>query len=602
MDYYIILDRVFLHGSSGDNFMKSIYKKIGGIITVSLFVLVLLSGCIQKETYMIEMRDGIHLATDVYLSQSNVLPHGTVLIRTPYNKNDMRSTGETWAKLGWPTVIQDMRGRYASEGIDTVFRNAHTDGPDTLNWIADQSFCNGKIASFGGSALGINQYYMAGTNPDYLSCQYIQVATPNLYKHGIQQGGQFRQSLVARWLEGQGSLYILDDYFAHENYSLDYWGNVSLDGKWQNVNVPAIHIGGWYDCFAQGTIDGFMGYQYNGGSGAIGKSKLIMGPWTHGTGQQQGELMYPENAIDNISYYIFSDMVEQYTMDNGNNFDDWPSVIFYVMGDVTNESAPGNEWVTADDWPIAHEALPVYLTEDNVITDMFPTSSSSFSYEYDPTNPVPTVGGQNLNIARGPYDQRHVENREDVIVFSSNVLSSPVWITGPIKARLFVSSNCIDTDFTVKLTDVYPDGRSMLITDGILRMRNRNGCDHWEFMQPGEIYEIEIDLWSTSYIFNEGHRIRVSISSSNAPRFLPNPNTRAGIAKNETYQIAENTVFVGDKYPSRIILPVVFANFDQYKDHCTAELNTLTQKAMNRNTISQLIFKQLNQFKMWNNE
>ncbi len=575
--------------------MRSICIKLGVIVTLSLFVMVLFSGCVQKETYMVEMRDGIHLATDVYLSESNVLPHGTVLIRTPYNKNDMKSTGNNWAELGWPTVIQDMRGRYASEGIDTVFRNAHTDGPDTLDWIADQLFCNGKIATFGGSALGINQYYMAGANPDHLACQYIQVATPNLYKHAVQQGGQFRLSLVERWLEGQGSLYILDDYFAHENYTLDYWGNVSLDGKWKNVNVPAIHIGGWYDCFAQGTIDGFLGYQYEGGPGAVGKSKLIMGPWTHSTGRQQGELMYPENAVDNISFYIFSDMVQQYTMDNGNNFDDWPPVIFYVMGDVTNKSAPGNEWLTADDWPIEYNPLPVYLTEDNLLTDSISPSSSSFSYEYDPTKPVPTVGGQNLNIARGPYDQQSVESRDDVLVFTSNVLSDPVWVTGPIKARLFVSSSCVDTDFTVKLTDVYPDGRSMLITDGILRMRNRNGCDHWEFMEPGEVYEVEISLWSTSYIFNEGHQIRISISSSNAPRFLPNPNTKAGIAKNETYQIAENTVFVGNNHPSHIILPLVTTNVDEYKNSSPGQLTDLIQNGMKKYPILHHITQHFNQ-------
>ena len=576
--------------------MISSLKKLTSLLSILLFVTVFFSGCISNETVMVEMRDGIRLATDVYLPSENALPHGTLLVRTPYNKNDMRDLGKTWAKLGWPNVIQDMRGRYESEGIDTVFRNAHTDGPDTLNWIADQSFSNGKIATFGGSALGINQYYMAGANPDNLACQYVQVATPNLYNTGVQQGGQLRWSLVPRWLEGQNSLYMLDEYLAHENYTLDYWGNVSLEGKWDQVNVPAIHIGGWYDCFAQGTVNGFMGYQYQGGPGARGNSKLIMGPWTHSGGQEQGELVYPENAMDNFSIYMFSDMIEQYTMNNGNRFNDWPSVLYYVMGDVINTSAPGNVWLSADDWPVPYEEVSVFMTPSNGLTVNQPTFSDSFTYEYDPMDPVPTVGGQNLNIEKGPYDQRDVENRDDVLVFSSDVLTEPIWIAGPVKARLFVSSDCADTDFTVKLTDVYPDGRSMLITDGIIRMRNRNGYDHWDFMNPGEVYEVEIDLWSTAYLFNEGHKIRVSVSSSNAPRFLPNPNTKDGWMKNDTYIIAENSVFVGKNHPSQIILPVVTLSYEEEMKRSSLELNGLKEDFLKRNLIFNVLNNRFDQY------
>ena len=573
--------------------MNSSLKKLTSLLSIFLFTAVFFSGCISNETVMVEMRDGIRLATDVYFPSENALPHGTLLVRTPYNKNDMRDLGKTWAKLGWPTVIQDMRGRYESEGIDTVFRNAHTDGPDTLNWIADQSFSNGKIATFGGSALGINQYYMAGANPDNLACQYVQVATPNLYNTGVQQGGQLRWSLVPRWLEGQNSLYMLDEYLAHENYTLDYWGNVSLDGKWDQVNVPAIHIGGWYDCFAQGTINGFMGYQYQGGPGALGNSKLIMGPWTHSGGQEQGELVYPENAMDNFSIYMFSDMIEQYTMNNGNRFDEWPNVFYYVMGDVTNTSAPGNVWLSADDWPVPYEEVSVFMTPSNGLTVNQPTFSDSFTYEYDPMDPVPTIGGQNLNIEKGPYDQRTVENRDDVIVFTTDVLTDSAWIAGPVKAQLFVTSDCADTDFTVKLTDVYPDGRSMLIADGIIRMRNRNGYDHWDFMNPGEIYEIEVDLWSTAYLFNEGHKIRVSVSSSNAPRFLPNPNTKDGWLKNESYNVAENTLFVGSKYPSQIVLPLVLLDYEKEVTRSTLELKQLKQRFLQTHPLFQVVGKDM---------
>ncbi len=534
-------------------------KKFVIIMIVMLFFIVVLSGCVHQSTHKIPMRDGINLATDIYLPSKNTQSHGAILIRTPYNKNLLFLIGRAWARNNWPVIIQDMRGRYASEGEDTVFQNAHTDGPDTLEWIANQSWSNGKIATFGGSALGICQYFMAGASPPELACQYIQVASPNLHKHAIYQGGQFRYQLIYKWLEKQDSLHVLPELFDNENYTLDVWTNVSLEDNWQDINIPAIHIGGWYDCFCQGTIDGFMGYQYQGGAGAQGKSKLIMGPWTHGGAKsvQQGQLIYPDNCKDKFSDALFWDMVNEYTMDQPGDFDEWPSVYYYVMGDVTDNDAPGNEWRSADDWPPVHVDTNWYLHENNVLSTTFPSNYESLNYTYNPCNPVPTIGGQNLNTPPGPYDQTSIENRNDVLVFTSDTLTEPYEATGPIKARLYVSSDCPDTDFTVKLTDVYPDGRSMLITDGILRMRNRNGPDHWEFMEPEEIYEVEIDLWSTSYIWNTGHKIRVAISSSNYPRFLANPNTADPIAKNSTFNIAQNILYIDSDHPSCIILPKI---------------------------------------------
>jgi predicted acyl esterase len=513
-----------------------------------------------KETFMVEMRDGIHLATDVFLPDGGSPPHGAILIRTPYNKND---SGDLymWANNGWPSIIQDCRGRFQSEGIDTMFRDAHTDGPDTLDWIASQNWSNGKVGTIGGSATGIVQYLMAGPGPDPLTCQYIGAATPNLYTT-IYPGGQFRKHMVESWLQKQGSTYILPELWSRENYSLQYWTNVSLEDNWQDVNVPAVHLGGWYDCFCQGLLDGFMGYQYNGGTGAVGKSKLIVGPWTHalfGWSRIQGELKYPENSLDTFSEEYWDEILEQYILEESNDFENRYNVVYYVMGDVTDINAFGNFWRYADDWPPQYIEDEWYFHEDNYLSMDSPESFDSLTYNYNPLNPVPTKGGTNLDpfspTWAGPYDQRAVENRDDVLLFTSDELTEPYEATGPIKARLYVSSNCPDTDFTVKLTDVYPDGRSMLICDGILRMRNRDGFDHWEFMEPGEIYEVEVDLWSTSYIWNTGHKIRVAISSSNYPRFLANPNTRDGMNQNTDTNIAENSLYLDSSHPSCIILP-----------------------------------------------
>jgi len=515
---------------------------------------------ILKRTYMVEMRDGVNLATDVYLPIYQIKALGTIFLRTPYDKDALYELGVLLSLAGWPTVIQDIRGMHASEGIYEGFRKCNTDGPDSLAWIVSRDWSNGKVSTVGPSALGITQFFTAGANPPELSCSGIMVASPNLHKHAIFQGGELRKSLVEGWLEGVNASYLLQEIFENENYTEDVWINVTLEDKWEKINVPAIHMGGWYDIFLQGTIDGYYGYQHLGGAGAKGKSKLVMGPWTHEgyITYKQGELVYPENSMQVVKLVqMYLDMTNKYAMNKDNGFEDRPAVWYYTMGDVDVIDAPGNEWRYAEDWPIPADYTSWYFHENGILSKTNPSNYEPITYTYNPTNPVPTIGGQNLEIPGGPYDQTSIESRSDVLVFTSEELTQPYEATGPIKARLYVSSDCPDTDFTVKLTDVYPDGRSMLITDGILRMRNRNGSDHWEFMEPEEIYEVEIDLWSTSYIWNTGHRLRVAVSSSNYPRFLANPNTKDSINDNSTYTIANNTIYFDSEHPSCLILPEI---------------------------------------------
>ena len=335
---------------------------------------------IIKRTYNVEMRDGIHLATDVYLPLIIFKPKGTILLRTPYGKDDLNELGIILALIGWPTVIQDMRGTHDSEGVYQGFRKCHTDGPDTLKWISTRDWSNGKIATIGPSAFGITQYYTAGANPPELACQGIMVATPNLHKHAVYQGGQFREQLVVNWLDSVDASYLLEEIFNYENYTLDYWTNVSLEDNWQDVNVPAIHLGGWYDCFLGGIIDGYNGYQKLGGTGAAGKSKLIIGPWTHSgyIELEQGQLKYPENSfiIDKL-ILTYLKMIEKYVMGKNNNYDDISTVQYYVMGDVDVIDAPGNEWRQADDWPIDADYVPWYFHEDGIL-------SKEVQDDYDP--------------------------------------------------------------------------------------------------------------------------------------------------------------------------------------------------------------------------
>jgi hypothetical protein len=243
---------------------------------------------------------------------------------------------------------------------------------------------------------------------------------------------------------------------------------------------------------------------------------------------------------------------------DGQGLDDIPAVQYFVMGDPNDPNTPGNEWRTAEDWPIPADARKIFFHADKRLRlrpseDLF----ESLSFEYDPQNPVPTVGGANLTISKGPMDQRTVEDRPDVLLFDSPVLDRYIGVTGPVSVKIWVSSTATDTDFTAKLCDVYPDGRSMIVLDGVLRARHRNSMTESELMEPGKIYELDIDLWSTSLVFSPGHRVRVALSSSNAPRFEPNPNTGQLSGADDQTTKATNTIYMDAKHPSHIVLPIV---------------------------------------------
>ena len=242
--------------------------------------------------------------------------------------------------------------------------------------------------------------------------------------------------------------------------------------------------------------------------------------------------------------------------DEKNGVPDDKPVHYYVMGDPEDPKAPGNFWRAADNWPPPSKPTHFYFHLDGSLARALPTEDGNRTYKYDPHDPVPTVGGQNLNIPKGPMDQRKVESRPDVLLFTTDTLPEPIEVTGRIRARLYIESDCPDTDFTVKLTDVYPDGRSMLVTDGILRARFREGFTNEVFMEPGKVYELTVDLWSTSIIFNRGHKIRVAISSSNDPRFDPNPNTGKPFRADKETRVATNTLHLSRKHPSHVILPM----------------------------------------------
>jgi predicted acyl esterase len=527
----------------------------------------------SKSTYMIEMRDGVRLATDVYYAPGSYgTPRPVILVRTPYGKEGWAYElySQVYFIQNYHLVIQDLRGTHDSEGGNNflLFTKSYEDGLDTLEWISAQPFCNGYIASVGVSALCINQYFYAGMGPNGLKAQQLWFGTPELFDHAIYQGS-YHKSSVETWVKStapnnwEHQLDMIFKYYPKNDILYNSTSlSIPLGPHYSNVTAYGIHVGGWYDHFLQGTIDGYIGYDDNGTSRAKGHQKLIMGPWTHGEvfGGKQGELTYPENSngfdmILNWETEIFDEALLGIPAD-------WSGarVAYYMMGDVDVNSPNWNYWRYAYDWPLKHVNDKWFFTADGRLDN---TSAGllnkNFSYIFDPRNPVPTLGGQNQPFdLNGPIDQRPIEDRSDVIVFETPWLTEAVEVVGRIFGHIFITSNCTDTDFTIKLTDVYPDNRSMLITDGSLTVRHRFNYTSEAFMSGNlkNVYELLIDCWSTAYTFAPGHKIRVVISSSNYPRYGINPNTGAPLATNYlNYNLANNTLLVGPAYNSSIILP-----------------------------------------------
>jgi predicted acyl esterase len=520
----------------------------------------------KATTHMVAMGDGVKLATDVYLPGDGTGKYPVIVARTPYDKSKAAALAANTVQRGYAFVIQDLRGRFKSEGHHAIiFSNdglgEHQDGPDTLKWVAKQPWCSGKIGSWGGSALGITQNMAAPGAPDELKGQFVSVAFSDYYSQAAYQGGAFRTQLIERWLKANNIVEKnLETFVGHPTYD-DFWKKLNSETQAGKVRAPGVYHGGWYDIFLQGTINSFVATHYKGGEGAKGKCRLVIGPIGHGVFT---ELKYPANAARGPVCGDAFAWFDHNLLGKENAIAKEKAVHYYVMGDPTDPKAPGNYWRHADDWPPPAKATEFYFHPDNtLVREVAPKGDDRKTYAYDPRDPVPNTGGQELGVPLGPMDQRKVEKRPDVLLFTSEELKEPVEATGRITAKLFVSSDCPDTDFTVKLCDVYPDGRSMLVTDGILRARYHKSFEKESLLEPGKVYELNVDLWSTSLAFNKGHRIRIAVSSSNSPRFEANPNTGKAFRADKETRVAKNTLHLSAKHPSHIVLPVYKAMNDR---------------------------------------
>lgn len=551
----------------------------------------------------IAMRDGEKLYADIYRPQrEGKFP--VLVVRTPYGvqRDGMHETKIRFAQNGYVVVVQDTRGRYESDGKWEPFRDEAQDGYDTIQWAARQPWSNGKVGMNGGSYLGHVQWRAASMAPPNLVTVFPAVASTSIYHNWAYFGGAFRLSFNYGWgvvrmprrimlpqywhdaafapeewryenilwhlplntgdlVSANSTVQHYRDWLKHQSYD-EYWRAISDEERSSNVKVPVHTHGGWFDIFLAGTLNGFTGMRTKGGSErARRESRMVVGPWGHGPSQKFGEVDFGPTAMRSL-FDRELQWYNHYLKGEDNGIDREPPVEIFYMG--------VNRWQKEKDWPIpGTRYTPYYLSSggkansargDGKLSPQQSVGAASDEFPYDPNHPVPTVGGNNCcgtPTLAGPRDQRSVESRHDVLVYTSEILSEPLAIAGPVQMKLHAATNGPDTDFVVKLVDVHPSGFAMNIAEGILRARFRRGFNQMELLTPNQPYEFVIDMAGTANVFLPGHRIRVDITSSHFPQFDRNPNTGEDLGSSDRVRIATQTIFHTKDRASHLLLPLV---------------------------------------------
>ena len=553
------------------------------------------------------MRDGVILRADIYRPNTTErLP--ALVSRTPYSKNPGTEDSAAYrlAAHGYVVVIQDTRGRYMSDGVARPHDEGE-DGYDTIEWAAALASVNGRVGTFGGSYGATTQLMSAPLRPAHLVAIFPSSSYNSRYDM-VFQGGAFYLADGLSWNLGQGAdvrrrllhpeenrdgpigmneterqlfannwtwhvpLKTVDamevrryspayfEMISHPSYD-EYWKTFDIEARHRQFEVPACHFTGWYDTLLNGTLRNFTGLRKNAGTErARSGQRLVVGPWTHSRPTPQstriGDVDFGPHAGFDLEGVMF-DWFDYWLKDRPTNVLSRAPVRLFVMG--------AGVWRDEQEWPLARAAQTAFylhsggqantLNGDGSLSETRPSDERADRFVYDPWNPVPT--GQRGGYSRIPTDQREVEKRPDVLVYTTPSLTAPIEVTGPIEVRLWMSSSATDTDFTAKLTDVFPDGTSRMLTDGILRARYRRSKTTPVLLIPGQAEEVAIDVGATSNLFLPGHRIRLEISSSNFPRFDRNPNTGTAFADSAELRRADQTVFHDAQRPSRLVLPIV---------------------------------------------
>ena len=561
------------------------------------------AGIVAEQNVAITMRDGVMLRANLFRpAKSGALP--ALLLRIPYNKDAAQTyvyAHPAWyARHGYAVLVQDSRGRYASEGEFYPLRCDGEDGYDTIEWCAQQPWCDGQVASYGFSIPGINQLLAAELGPPAL-----KTAIPAFYPSGMHDGfvyvgGALSLAALAQWaviiaadaairkgdnvalaqvvpadqLSGKwhpgsplrdtpfftepDSLPFIADYLDHPGKG-DYWQEWDLPARLDDIDIPCLHVSGWYDTFITKTIESYEALS----AANRAEHRLLVGPWFHIPWTQQVGCMDFGHAARNIVDDYQIAWFDAQLKGDRSRLDALPMVRIFVTG--------ANEWRDYDAWPLAGTVAESWylhsagransLSGDGTLSPQAPGDEDADFFIFSPEAPVESLGGHSCCLPdrapMGPADQRQVEYRNDVLVYTSEVLDAPLFVAGTVNAVLHAASSAVDTDFTVKLCDVWPDGRAINITEGIIRARYRDSLEHEVMLEPDRIYEFAISVGMACHRFEAGHRIRVEVSSSNFPQFDRNPNNGKPFGDDDEMVTASQTVFHDRLRPSRIELPVI---------------------------------------------
>ena len=545
-----------------------------------------------------KMRDGVTLRTDIYRPKAEG-KFPVLLVRTPYDKTGTIGFGLRAAARGYVVIAQDVRGRFTSEGDWYPFKHESQDGYDTVEWAAALPYSNGKVGMFGGSYVGATQYLTAIAHPPHLAGICPTVTASNYHDGWTYQGGAFEQWFNESWSTGlaqdtmrrrvesnsngvawtkilplraypvleapetEGLAPYFTDWLSHPNYD-DYWKQWSIEDHYAQIQVPVYGIGAWYDIFLGGTLRNYMRLKKEAGTEAARRGqRLAITVGGHaGGGRKIGAVDFGEKLPQDDEEAMLR-WYDWLLKGEANGVEKEKPVKIFVMGK--------NEWREEDDWPLTRAKSTRYylhsagaangLNGSGSLSTVAPSEEKPDQYVYDPSDAVPSIGGPlccgALPTGIGPEDQRPAEARSDVLVYTTPAFAKDTELTGPVSLDLYASSSAVDTDFTGKLVDVWPNGFAQNLTEGILRLRYRNSQEKPELANPGETYHITVDLWATSNVFLAGHKLRLEVSSSNFPRFDRNLNTGEEQARATRMIKATNVTYHDKAHPSALVLPVV---------------------------------------------
>ncbi len=547
-----------------------------------------------KIDVQVPMSDGVSLSTDIYLPKSGG-PFPALLVRTIYdNQNSsLIDAAEKFMARGYAVVTQDCRGRFDSDGEWQPYVNEAQDGHDTQEWIGSQDWCDGNIGTFGTSYVGFTQSLTAPLRSKYLKALVPTVSQQDNFGHfyvdgalqlhvainfinmagrTMQRGSRnamnseefYRRLPLVSAMDDIVDLPFYRDVIKHSTFD-DFWKSYSMRFKYEEVETPALIVSGWYDNLVHEAFKLFKGWTTRSRSPETRRlTKLLIGGWSHGnigSSEPFGTIGFGDAAgMDFIEEQLRWYDRRLKGIDNG--MDDEPPVRIFVMGE--------NVFRHENEWPLARtQYTNYYLHSKGGANSMYGNGTLSAEapgeeppdrYQYDPDDPVSTLGGQIMAIqltVSGPWDRRPVERRDDVLVYTTEPLTQDVEVTGPVSLTLHIVSSAPDTDFTGTLVDVHPDGKAIIICEGLLRCRYRDSIEQPVLMEPMNMYELTVDMWETSNVFKAGHQIRLEVSSSNFPRFDRNLNTGHQPGMDAEMKVADQTIFHDAQRPSHLTLPII---------------------------------------------